>query len=151
MWKLKDETEEFRPFPEQETPATDEPDVLEEEADVLEDETGERVEVPQFQRPAQEIRGDITSENILSHRRRGVPESNLNEIDDDTLSYREILAHPDKSKWIDALSGEANNLKDYEVWDLIDKSKEETPLDCTWKQLDDYFNFKQLIISSSTS
>ncbi|KAI7939977.1 hypothetical protein MJO28_013629 [Puccinia striiformis f. sp. tritici] len=47
-------------------------------------------------------------------------------------STKMLLVHPDKSKWIDVLSGEANNMKDYEVRDLIDKSKEETPLNCTW-------------------
>ncbi|KAI7941411.1 hypothetical protein MJO29_013485 [Puccinia striiformis f. sp. tritici] len=55
MDEEEEEPEEFRPFPEQETPATDESDVIEDEAGSHQNEPEERREIPELKRPAQEI------------------------------------------------------------------------------------------------
>jgi hypothetical protein len=89
-----DEPKEFQPFLKQETPA------LEEEADMN---TLQEMISLDTRVASKEIIGDISSENILTHRQRGVPELNLKEVDSDTLLFQKILKHPNKAKWMTAL------------------------------------------------
>jgi hypothetical protein len=37
----------------------------------------------------------------------------LKEVDSDTLLFQEILKHPNKTKWMAALDGEVDNMKEY--------------------------------------
>jgi hypothetical protein len=86
----------------------------------------------------QEIIGDISSENIPLHRRRG--KQYLAEIDsivkvknfNSSLTYNQVLNTPDKIKWVNAIEKEVNNMNDYGVWDVIDTTSEDKPLNCTW-------------------
>jgi hypothetical protein len=92
--------------------------------------------LPSGTRPSNEIIGDVTSENILHHRRRGVPVSFATSAsyddDEDTLSYDQVMNSSDKKTWIVALEKEKDNMASYEVWDVIKKSESDKPLNCTW-------------------
>jgi hypothetical protein len=90
--------------------------------------------------PSNKIVGDVSPENILSHRQWGVPpvlfavffECFAVSVNDDTISYNQVMNSSQKREWFDALKKETNNMGDYEVWDVIKRSNEEKPLNCTW-------------------
>jgi hypothetical protein len=86
--------------------------------------------------PLNEIIGDISSENIIHHRQRGVSESFATtacDVDEeDSLTYHQVMMSPDKKKWITALDKEKDNMANYEVWDVIKKTQSDKPLNCTW-------------------
>jgi hypothetical protein len=46
--------------------------------------------------------------------------------------YNKVLNSVDKLKWINAINKEVDNMKSYEVWDEINKSLSDKPLNCTW-------------------
>ncbi|KAI7958937.1 hypothetical protein MJO28_002728 [Puccinia striiformis f. sp. tritici] len=90
-------------------------------------------------RPINDIIGDISSDNIISHPRREVAESfNTESPEDDTLSYNQAMSLPNKAKWEEALNKETENMKSYEVWDVIKRTAvesytaEDKPINCTW-------------------
>jgi hypothetical protein len=96
-------------------------------------------------RPAHEIIGDVSPENILTHRRRGEPESFAaiassdkpesfvtTAANDDTLTYNQVKNSLKKEDWTVALKKEKYNMADYHVWDVIERSDADKPLNCTW-------------------
>jgi hypothetical protein len=85
-------------------------------------------------RGANEIIGDISSENVLSHCRRGEPESFATTAsnNDDTITYHQVMNLLKKDDWSAALKKETNNMADYHVWDVIERSNTDKPLNCTW-------------------
>jgi hypothetical protein len=96
---------QFRPFPEQKVPAIDD--------------SG----------PRDEIIGDIDPQNILMHGQRG---AELYAAESQSLTYNQVLSSSDKIKWVNAIDKEVDNMKDYKVWDVINKNSEDKPLSCTW-------------------
>jgi transposase InsO family protein len=84
--------------------------------------------------PSNEIIGDISPENILSYSRRGVPVESFNTTlsEDDTLTYNQVMALSNKDDWNAALVKERNNMGDYEVWDVIERTSINKPINCTW-------------------
>jgi hypothetical protein len=79
--------------------------------------------------PSNEIIGDISPQNILVHSRRGVEQYGAEA--GSNLTYNQALNSSEKIKWIEAVNKEVNNMKNYEVWDVIDNKSDDKPLNCT--------------------
>jgi hypothetical protein len=84
--------------------------------------------------PLKEIIGDISSKNIMTHSQRGVPAESFNStlLEDDTLTYSQVMALSDKDNCMTAVVKEKDNMADYEVWDFIERTPVEKPINCTW-------------------
>jgi hypothetical protein len=84
-------------------------------------------------RGANEIIRDISSENVLSYCCRGEPESFATTAsdNDDTMTYQQVMNLLKKDDWLAALKKETNNMADYHVWDVIERSNTDKPLNCT--------------------
>jgi hypothetical protein len=83
-----DEEPQFRPFLEQEIPPFD-----------------------KF-RPSQEIIGDVSPENILTHRRRGAEQYGAKTEEGSNLTYKQAINSLEKPDWEKAIVKEVNNMKD---------------------------------------
>ena len=49
-----------------------------------------------------------------------------------SLTDNQVLSSSDKLKWINAIEKEVNNMKDYKVWEVINRNPEDKLLSCTW-------------------
>jgi hypothetical protein len=48
------------------------------------------------------------------------------------MTYHQVMNSLKKDNWTAALKKETNNMADYHVWDVIEKSDTDKPLNCTW-------------------
>jgi hypothetical protein len=71
-------------------------------------------------------------ENILTHCQRGIEQYGAKVEEGSTLTYKQVLNPLEKPKWEEAIVKEVNNMMDYEVWDVIDRTPEEKPSSCKW-------------------
>ena len=56
----------------------------------------------------------------------------VDSFNNSSLLYNQALKTKDKEKWVNAINKEVDNMKSYEVWEIIDKTPNGKPLSCTW-------------------
>ena len=55
----------------------------------------------------------------------------VDSFNNSSLLYNQALKTKDKEKWANAINKEVDNMKSYEVWEIINKTPKNKPLSCT--------------------
>ena len=50
----------------------------------------------------------------------------------DPTSWKEVMASPDKAKWVNAMEKEMESLRTNEVWDLVELPKDRKAVGSKW-------------------
>ena len=58
--------------------------------------------------------------------------SELDENDEDPITYMDAMQRPDSEKWLEAMKSKMDSMKVNDVWTLVDPPEGVKPIRCKW-------------------